>query len=82
MEEATIREIIQAKLASGHLKSHDGGIMVATTGSAQPCAACDKPIQPSDPTPQGHRYSDGDHWFHSRCHELWREERQPKLGRK
>ena len=44
MEEATMRETIQAKLASGHLKSHDGDIMVATTGSGQPCAACDKPI--------------------------------------
>ena len=40
MEEATMRETIQAKLASGHLKSHDGGIMVATTSIARGRTKC------------------------------------------
>jgi len=75
MDEQTVRESIRVKLASGHLKSHDGMVVRADIGSRQPCRACGLQIDPAYATPYGHAYPRETHWFHVECHHLWDEER-------
>ena len=79
MDQQTIRKRIRLKLASGHLKTHDGMIVRADIGGRQPCRACGDQIDLGYATPYGHAYADGTHWFHLACHALWEDERRPRM---
>ena len=81
MDEQNIRERIRSKLASGHLKQHDGMIVAGALRNREPCTACGLAIDPADAMPYGHAYSSGTHWFHTACHALWDDEAQPKIPR-
>jgi hypothetical protein len=79
--EATIRGLIQDKLASGQLPSDDCSKVLGGTSNGETCDACDEPVGPSQLVME----CIGDHYpkavqFHVLCFYLWDAARRERGG--
>jgi len=81
MEEATIRQKIQEKLACGALPIHAEPAPEASlysnegAGTGEPCSACDAPIAPHEERVIYGADPNQVLQLHARCEQLWHEAR-------
>lgn len=75
MNDATVRRVVQDKIADGRLPGDRAGSVSATNGTDEGCSVCSEPVSLEEVLYRLAHARLGRFVFHATCFAIWRDER-------